>query len=68
MDESEKKLLIRAYKTEKDPDKMSRIHAVSIVKIHGPSTSKVAASFFCGPHAVSERVKAYDGDGLAGQD
>lgn len=66
MDKAEERRLIRAYKMERDPTKKERIHAVCMVKINGLGISNVASVFYCGPRTITNWVRRYDQEGLAG--
>ena len=66
MDEKDKNLLIRAYKSEKNPVTRDRIHAVCMIKINGLEPSKVASLYYRDQRTIDEWIRRFDEDGLAG--
>ena len=66
MDEKDKNLLIRAYKSEKNPVTKDRIHAVCMIKINGLEPSTVASLCYRDQRTIDEWIRRFDEDGLAG--
>ncbi len=68
MDENDKNLLIRIYKSEKNPVTRDRINAVCMIKISGLKPSKIVRRSHLDQRTTDSWIRSFDEDGLAGLD